>query len=422
MKKILSYALLSFILMFVGVKYSKAMIYYRPSDSDIKHKCYYKLGIKQTSNSSISIMDVYKFVKNTNNNITDGKVYEVDAGSSKTVLKGVYIVTFNKNNKVKSKKKIASNKSLYELSNIIFTYDGNSKSIYSYKSPKERTFSYLPTESQYKNKYHYQVKYTDMVCSTQTPSSLVVAPGITSLDPKCSDKTYTYDLEKTNKTAGGVPIYQKKVQVYSDEVKNIEYIVKDKSGKVIKSIKDENVKLSSYDNKVVDFEGKKTDLSEYEGTISQVEQHNNVELKFVACGGKDVTIDDICNDNAGAAAYDIPVMVPALTSFLVNALKIATPIILIFIGMIQIVKALTSTSDDEIKKAQSSLIKKIIIAVFIFFTIAITQFVIDKVSDSYNSSEQSSTGSCIDCFVNNHCQLTYYRLGEHCTAKSTKKE
>lgn len=118
---------------------------------------------------------------------------------------------------------------------------------------------------------------------------------------------------------------------------------------------------------------------------------NTDTLLYVSCGG----------------AFDIPHQVPELISFLVNLLKIATPIILIVVSIITLFKALASSKEDEIKKAQSSLIKKIIAAVMVFFVISIVQFVIMKVADS---TDQGGLDSCLSCFLNNDCEeATYYK-------------
>lgn len=144
---------------------------------------------------------------------------------------------------------------------------------------------------------------------------------------------------------------------------------------------------------------------------------NTDNLLYVACGD----------------AYDIPYQVPQLISFLVNLLKIATPIILIFISVITLVKALAASKEDEIKKAQSSLIKKIIAAVMVFFVISIVQFVIMKVADNTEESlingetEITNMSSCLTCFLNNDCdQAAYYKTNEQgeykCISVKTKEE
>ena len=113
-------------------------------------------------------------------------------------------------------------------------------------------------------------------------------------------------------------------------------------------------------------------------------------------------------------ARDIPIQVPALISFFVNFLKIVTPIILIFIGIITLVKALAASKEDEIKKAQGSLVKKLIAAAMVFFVVTIVQFVISLVADAeYKSSlndktEKDNLSSCLKCFLNNECEQTAY--------------
>lgn len=139
---------------------------------------------------------------------------------------------------------------------------------------------------------------------------------------------------------------------------------------------------------------------------------SNTGVVYVACGFKSgkINYDAICENNkaaVGTGAYDIPPIIPDITSFAVNALKIVTPVILIFMGMITMVKAIASSNEDEIKKAQNGLVKKIIIAVMVFFVIGITQFVIAKVSDSASES----VDNCLDVFLNGNYDTVYYRTG-----------
>lgn len=140
---------------------------------------------------------------------------------------------------------------------------------------------------------------------------------------------------------------------------------------------------------------------------------SNTGLVYVACGltsKKSVNYSDVCKGDknvVGFGAYDISPRIPELTSFAVNLLKIITPVILIFMGMITMVKAIASSNEDEIQKAQKALIKKIIIAVMIFFVVGITQFVVAKVSDSASKS----LNSCLDLFLNGNYKTVYYRTG-----------
>ncbi len=115
-------------------------------------------------------------------------------------------------------------------------------------------------------------------------------------------------------------------------------------------------------------------------------------LLYVGCGG----------------ASDIPQQIPALISLAVNLLKIATPIILIFVSIITLLKAMSAQKEDEIKKATSSLIKKIIAAVLVFFVIAIVQFIVSVVAK--DEAEYTGFENCLNCFLNNKCETnTYYK-------------
>jgi len=86
-------------------------------------------------------------------------------------------------------------------------------------------------------------------------------------------------------------------------------------------------------------------------------------------------------------------------------LKIGTPIILIFFSIIPLVKALASSNEDELKKAQKSLVKKLIAGALVFFVVSIVQFVIMKVADI---SETNNISDCFDCFLNYNCESTAY--------------
>ena len=116
---------------------------------------------------------------------------------------------------------------------------------------------------------------------------------------------------------------------------------------------------------------------------------NTDKLQYVKCGG----------------AHDIPHELPRIISFLINLLKIGTPIILIIVSTITLFKALAASKEDEIKKAQSSLIKKVIAAAMVFFVVTIVQFVITLVADE---AESGSLSSCLNCFINNECENTLY--------------
>ncbi len=116
-------------------------------------------------------------------------------------------------------------------------------------------------------------------------------------------------------------------------------------------------------------------------------------LAYLACGEGDTD------------AHDIPQFLPRITSYAIAILKTVTPVILIIMSMVQIIKAIASQNEDEMKKAKSALVKKLIAATLIFFVTTIVQFVIKKAADG---SEFASVNNCLSCFINNDCNGSLY--------------
>ena len=135
-------------------------------------------------------------------------------------------------------------------------------------------------------------------------------------------------------------------------------------------------------------------------------EHND----YFACIWNETNFGSFCNTDRlmyvqCGDAFDIPHQIPSLFSMFVNLLKIATPIVLVIMGVISLLKSLTASKEDELKKAQQSLIKKMVAAAMVFFIISIVQFVILKVADT---AEQDNVSSCLSCFLNNDCSNNVY--------------
>lgn len=117
-------------------------------------------------------------------------------------------------------------------------------------------------------------------------------------------------------------------------------------------------------------------------------------------------------------ADDIPEMVPVLVSLGVTGLKTVAPIVLIIMSIIQLVRSITSGKEDDIKKAQTGLIKRVIAAIVVFFVIAIVQFIMLRVADN---TEKDSLRKCLSCFLNgtDSCGSLYYKdeSGNHINIK-----
>ena len=71
-------------------------------------------------------------------------------------------------------------------------------------------------------------------------------------------------------------------------------------------------------------------------------------------------------------------------------LQWAIPILLILFGAIDLGKAVIASKEDEMKKAQGVLIKRIIYAVVIFFLFTIVNLVIGLVADANTDNDSSS--------------------------------
>ena len=96
----------------------------------------------------------------------------------------------------------------------------------------------------------------------------------------------------------------------------------------------------------------------------------------------------------------IPKKIPEITSYIMTIVQIAVPVILVIIGSIDLIKGITSQKEDEVKKNQKIFVKRLVIAVLIFFIIVIVKFIISLVADS----SSGNISSCIDCFLNNSCK------------------
>ena len=84
-----------------------------------------------------------------------------------------------------------------------------------------------------------------------------------------------------------------------------------------------------------------------------------------------------------------------ITKYVILILQIVAPIILVIMGMIDLMKGITSQKEDEIKKGQQTFIKRAIAAVIVFFVIQIVQLLVGFISNGDPDITQ-----CFNCFVN----------------------
>ena len=102
-------------------------------------------------------------------------------------------------------------------------------------------------------------------------------------------------------------------------------------------------------------------------------------------------------DTTTCAGVDVPNSIINIVSTIVNLIKIAVPIILIILGMLDMGKAVASQKEDEIKKGQKTLMSRCIAAGIVFFVVAIVQLLFNIIGADDDSK---TMWSCISSFVN----------------------
>ena len=116
----------------------------------------------------------------------------------------------------------------------------------------------------------------------------------------------------------------------------------------------------------------------------------HAEIEKVICGNEQQGLID---------EYAVPKKIPELTSFVVTVLEVAIPVIIVIFAMIDLIKAITAGKEDEMKKAQGVVIKRLIAGALVFFIFAIVKLLINMVDKN-----ASGIIDCMNCFINNSCK------------------
>ncbi len=97
----------------------------------------------------------------------------------------------------------------------------------------------------------------------------------------------------------------------------------------------------------------------------------------------------------------IPGDLVRIIHYIYLAIQVVVPIILIIFGMIELAKSLASQKEDEIKKAQGSLFRKLILAVLVFLVFSIVRLVFNFATSDNEDAE--SVWSCVSQLINGDC-------------------
>lgn len=82
----------------------------------------------------------------------------------------------------------------------------------------------------------------------------------------------------------------------------------------------------------------------------------------------------------------LPEEITNIIGSVINIIQFGIPVILVIMGMLDLGKAVTSQKEDDIKKAQSMLVKRIIYGVIVFLIPAIIEFAFGLLSDDASSA------------------------------------
>lgn len=92
----------------------------------------------------------------------------------------------------------------------------------------------------------------------------------------------------------------------------------------------------------------------------------------------------------------IPVTIPIIGRIVYTIIQILVPVIVILLGSFDLVKAVISQKEDDIKKNQQVFFKRLVGAALVFFTFAIVKLAISVVSDN-----SDNIMDCVDCIISN---------------------
>lgn len=104
---------------------------------------------------------------------------------------------------------------------------------------------------------------------------------------------------------------------------------------------------------------------------------------------EDVYCYGILGDGRG-----IPQNIGDLIHYLYLGIKIVVPILLVIFAMLDLGRAITAKKEEDIKRYQSSCIKRIITGVLVFLVVVVVEFVLGFVEPETGTSGESPVKCC----------------------------
>lgn len=112
-----------------------------------------------------------------------------------------------------------------------------------------------------------------------------------------------------------------------------------------------------------------------------------------------LTCGDVAQDGRGITFHK---SLPIFTNRIYDILKVATPVVIIITGMLDILKATTAQKEDDLKKAQKKFLNRLLIGMVVFLVFVIIELVVNLVSPD----NATNAMNCVECFLSDHtkCQ------------------
>lgn len=105
--------------------------------------------------------------------------------------------------------------------------------------------------------------------------------------------------------------------------------------------------------------------------------------------------------SCGSGGMAFPAVIPNLTSLIVKFARYVVPALLILYGMFDFTKAVVANDEKETKTAQKNFIRRTMIAVILYLSVALITWIFALISNRSNGTiNNNDISDCINCFIN----------------------
>ncbi len=117
----------------------------------------------------------------------------------------------------------------------------------------------------------------------------------------------------------------------------------------------------------------------------------------LTCGGTET------KEDGETIAITFHENLPNFTNTLYDILKIATPVIIIITGMLDVLKAVTAQKEDDMKKATRKFVNRLLAGAVVFLVFVIIETVITMVIPN----DINNAWDCVKCFLTDKSACDY---------------